>query len=97
VGMSLIAAGGAYLWTEYGMGGGWSWMISMGQTSLLVYWVHVVLVYGPATGFMHRALTVPQAAAAVAGVTALMVALSAARLRWSRRRAAGRSPAGSRG
>jgi uncharacterized membrane protein len=89
VGMSLIAAGGVYLWTEYGMGGGWSWMISMGQTSLLVYWVHVVLVYGPATGFMQRALTVPQAATAVAGVTASMVALSAARLRRSRQRAAG--------
>ena len=37
---------GAYLWTEYGAAARWSWMQCLGKTSLMVYWVHVMLVYG---------------------------------------------------
>ncbi|MBK9168786.1 MAG: DUF1624 domain-containing protein [Bryobacterales bacterium] len=35
----------AYLWTRYAAPG-WSWVAQLGATSLLVYWVHVELVYG---------------------------------------------------
>ena len=37
---------GAYLWTEYCSGSRWSWMQAMGKNSLMVYWVHVMIVYG---------------------------------------------------
>ena len=36
----------AFLWTRYGARDGWSWVRQFGTTSLLVYWVHIELVYG---------------------------------------------------
>jgi hypothetical protein len=35
-----------FLWTHHGAGQGWSWVRQLGTTSLLVYWVHIELVYG---------------------------------------------------
>ena len=55
---------GAYLWTEYGAGAGWSWMQALGRNSLMVYWVHVMLVYGDIIKPLKRALSVPQVALA---------------------------------
>ena len=46
VGIMLLMMAGAYLWTEFCMGTTWSWMLCFGKTSLMVYWVHVMLVYG---------------------------------------------------
>jgi uncharacterized protein YhhL (DUF1145 family) len=73
---------GAYLWTEYAAGLGWSWIENLGKVSLLVYWVHVTLVYGNLVNVFKRSLTVPLAALATVVVTGLMVALAEARLRW---------------
>jgi peptidoglycan/LPS O-acetylase OafA/YrhL len=86
VGISLLLLAGAYLWTQFGARAGWSWMQNLGKTSLLVYWVHVMLVYGDIVKPLKRALTVPQAALATVVVTMLMVALSETRLRWKERR-----------
>jgi len=88
VGISLLLLASAYLWTQFGARLSWSWMQNLGKTSLMVYWVHVMLVYGDIVKPLKRALTVPQAALATAVVTMLMIALAEARLRWKERRLA---------
>jgi hypothetical protein len=73
-------------------------MESLGKTSLIVYWVHVMLVYGNLAQPFKRALTIPQAALATLFVTVLMVGLAEVRLRWKTRHRerwrAGTTPAG---
>lgn len=86
VGIALLLLAGAYVWTEFLAPRGWSWIENFGKTSLLVYWVHVMLVYGNLTRPLRHALTIPQAALATAGVVVLMVALAELRLRWRPRR-----------
>jgi uncharacterized membrane protein len=81
-GIALAMLASAYLWTEYGAAPRWSWMQALGQTSLLVYWIHVMLVYGNIAKHWKRTLSIPETALAFAIVTALMVALAAARLAW---------------
>ena len=78
---------GAYLWTEYCVGPGWSWMQAMGKNSLMVYWVHVMIVYGSLVQPIKRTFSIPQAALATVIVTLMMVALSALWLAWKGRKA----------
>ena len=52
-GVTLLLASFAFLWTRYAVNGGWSWVRQFGTTSLLVYWVHVELVYGRWLWFLH--------------------------------------------
>jgi uncharacterized protein YhhL (DUF1145 family) len=68
------------------MGTGWSWMLCFGKTSLMVYWVHVMLVYGDLAKPLKRALSIPQTALATLLVMLAMLALAAARLWWKARR-----------
>lgn len=85
VGITLWMLAGSYLWTTYRPTARWSWIETLGKTSLLVYWVHVMLVYGDIVRPLKRALTTPQAALATLTVTMLMVALAETRLRWKTR------------
>jgi len=85
VGIALLMLAGAYLWTRFAAGPGWSWIETLGKASLLVYWVHVMLVYGDIAWPLKGALTVWQAAVATLAVTLLMVALAEGRLRWKAR------------
>lgn len=87
VGISLALVTGAYLWTTYLSAARWSWMQTLGKTSLLVYWVHIMLVYGNIVKRMKRTMPIPETALAVCIVIALMVALAAARLAWKERAA----------
>jgi uncharacterized membrane protein len=86
VGVILAIMAGAYVWTAYCAGAGWSWMQCLGKNSLMVYWVHVMMVYGSLVKPIKRTMAIPAAAAATLLVTALMLALSAAWLRWKARR-----------
>jgi uncharacterized membrane protein len=86
-GVILAAMAGAYLWTQYGAGPGWSWMQTLGKTSLMVYWVHVVLVYGGLAKPIKRAMSIPQTAAAACVVIGLMLLLSVLKLKWTARKA----------
>ena len=86
VGISLAMLAGAYLWTAYGAAARWSWMQALGKTSLLVYWVHIMLVYGNIVKRFKRTMSIPETALAVCIVIVLMVALAAARLAWKDRR-----------
>jgi hypothetical protein len=85
VGITLLLLAGAYLWTEFCARPGWSWMENLGKTSLMVYWVHVMLVYGNLVNAIKRSMTVSLAALATVVVTMLMVALAEVRLRWKAR------------
>ena len=95
-GIALLLLAGSYLWTEFAAGPRWSWMQCLGKNSLMVYWVHVMLVYGTWVRPIKRTLSVPLSALATLVVILLMVALSALWLRWKARRslslAAGNSP-----
>jgi fucose 4-O-acetylase-like acetyltransferase len=82
--VALLAA--AYVWTEYGAGPAWSWMQTLGKNSLMVYWVHVMLVYGNIAKPWKKTLSIPGAALATVIVTAAMVALSAGWLNFKARR-----------
>jgi len=84
-GMVLLALAAAYLWTESVAGPGWSWVQTLGKASLLVYFAHIMLVYGWVSGAWRKALTVEQSALATALVMTLMVGLAQARIRQTAR------------
>jgi uncharacterized membrane protein len=81
VGLILTIIAAAYLWTEFGASKTWSWVETLGKTSLMVYWVHVVLVYGRLLETWKRSLSIAEVTGVTVAVTLLMVALSALRLR----------------
>jgi uncharacterized membrane protein len=85
-GIALVLLAGCYTWTAYGASGGWSWMQSLGRNSLMVYWVHLMLVYGPLTAAVQKALSIPATLVATIGVIAVMVAMTAAWQWWRGRR-----------
>jgi hypothetical protein len=60
-GIALVLLAGCYTWTTYAAGAGWSWMQCLGRHSLLVYWVHLMLVYGPLTAGLQKALSISAA------------------------------------
>jgi hypothetical protein len=84
-GITLALGAAAYLWTEYLAGKGFSWVDCLGRNSLMVYWVHIVLVYGNLVKPWKRALSIAGSAAATLSVVGLMVLLSVAWLRWKGR------------
>jgi uncharacterized membrane protein len=86
-GIALLVLAGCYLWTECVATSGWSWMQVLGRNSLMVYWVHVMLVYGNIVRPLKQNLGIGQTALATAAVTALMVVMSEAWLRRKARRA----------
>jgi len=78
-GVVLIMLAFAYLWTLQPSAQGWSWVRQFGTTSLLVYWVHIELVYGRWLGAMKEALTINETVVAAVLVTLLMLLLSVAK------------------
>ena len=93
-GISLLFLSASYVWTVYCARPGWSWMECLGKNSLMVYWVHIMLVYGNLAKPHQRRLTIPRTVFATVLVTALMTGLSAAWLWWkARRQAYGLRPA----
>lgn len=80
-GAVLILLSFAHLWTRH-TAGQWSWIRQFGVTSLLVYWVHIELVYGRWLWFWRDNLAVPQVLACSAAIIILMLVLSLARTQW---------------
>jgi hypothetical protein len=76
MGVLLLMVSFAFFWTRYGAGGGWSWIRQFGVTSLLVYWVHIELVYGHASWFLKDNLSVPETVLAAVLMILLMLAIS---------------------
>ncbi len=93
VGVMLLILAGAYVWTAHTAAPRWSWVQVLGKNSLMVYWVHVMLVYGDIAKPWKRTLGVSGTWLATAAVTVLMLGLSVAWLRWKAYRAGRIRPA----
>jgi uncharacterized membrane protein len=76
LGIALLLGSFAYLWCEYLGAGGWSWVRQLGTTSLLVYWVHVDLEYGPFFAKYRQHLSVPVVLISAATLIVCMLGLS---------------------
>ncbi len=72
--LALLAI--SYLWVNLGSPEKWSLFRQLGTTSLLVYWVHIELVYGRWFGIWKEAMSVPQVLIFTAVLIALMTLLS---------------------
>lgn len=79
-GVMMLAVVAAFLWTHFGFALGI--VRQLGTTSLLVYWVHVELVYGAWLRSLKRRLTIGQAMLAVVAIIFLMYGLSVAKTKW---------------
>ena len=75
-GVILVILAVAFLWTHHGAGEGWSWVRQLGTTSLLVYWVHIELVYGRWFGFWKESLTIAQCSLIAFALVLLMIGLA---------------------
>jgi uncharacterized membrane protein len=82
VGVVLMVIAFAWLWNLQRPAQSWSWVRQFGLTSLLVYWVHIELIYGRALGAMKGFLTLPQTVLAAVLTILLMLGIS---LLWTHR------------
>jgi hypothetical protein len=71
----------AFVWTQYIARDGWSWIRQFGTTSLLVYWVHIELIYGRWMWFFKEKLNVPETAVLSVAVILFMLGISVAKTR----------------
>ena len=77
VGMLLLILAAAYLWCRWGAGQwGFSPLIQLGHTSLLVYWVHIEFVYGRLSILPKRAVDIRTASFGLLTIFLSMVLLS---------------------
>jgi uncharacterized membrane protein len=80
VGLLLVILFAVYAWCRWGAAQwGFSPMIQLGQTSLLVYWVHIEFVYGSLSILPKRAMGVGGASIGLAVIFVAMLLLSVAR------------------
>jgi fucose 4-O-acetylase-like acetyltransferase len=87
-GILLVILFLAYTWCRWGLAQkGFSPIIQLGQTSLLVYWVHIEFVYGRFSILPKGQCTIPKATAGLLVVFLAMLALSIWRTRWKKRAA----------
>ena len=98
VGLLLIILFASYVWCRWGAGQwGFSPLIQLGQTSLLVYWVHIEFVYGRVSILPKHADSIRGTTVGLGMIFVMMLALSVARTKlkgrggelwgWVRRRA----------
>jgi len=81
LGIVLCILALSFLWVNAGAPQRWSLFRQLGTTSLLVYWVHIELVYGRWFGFWKEALTVQQVVFFSIALIGLMTLLSILRTR----------------
>ena len=79
LGVLLVVLAFAYLWVEYVVKDRWSWVKQLGTTSLLVYWVHIEIVYGRWFGGWKNNLDNYQVIEFSVCLIALMLSLSVLR------------------
>jgi uncharacterized membrane protein len=85
-GILLLILFGGYAWCRWGWAQqGFSPIIQLGQTSLLVYWVHIEFVYGRLSILPKGRCSVLTATGGLAIIFVAMLALSVGRTRWKRR------------
>lgn len=77
VGLLLLLTLAAYVWCRWGLGQiGFSPLIQLGKTSLLVYWVHIEFVYGRFTILPHHSQSLAGATRGLVVIFLAMLALS---------------------
>src|SRR5580658_1848782 len=77
VGLLLAIAFVSYAWCRWGLGSrGFSPLIQLGQTSLLVYWVHIEFVYGRFSLLPKRAQNIFGASRGLLEICVFMLILS---------------------
>jgi uncharacterized membrane protein len=82
-GILLVILALAYAWCRWGQAQrGLSPVIQLGQTSLLVYWVHIEFVYGRLSILPKGQCSIAKATLGLAAIFAAMLALSILRTRW---------------
>jgi len=82
IGLLLVIAFLTYAWCRWGLATrGFSPLIQLGQTSLLVYWVHLEFVYGRFSLLPKRAQTIPTASRGLLEIFLFMLILSLVRTR----------------
>ncbi|HLX85061.1 MAG TPA: heparan-alpha-glucosaminide N-acetyltransferase domain-containing protein [Terriglobales bacterium] len=82
VGLLLVIAFLSYAWCNWGLGTrGFSPLIQLGQTSLLVYWVHIEFVYGRFSILPKRAQSIATASRGLIEIILFMLVLSLLRTR----------------
>jgi len=82
VGLLLMIAFLSYAWCRWGFGArGFSPLIQLGQTSLLVYWVHIEFVYGRFSLLPRRSVGIGTASLGLLTIFLMMLALSMLRTR----------------
>jgi uncharacterized membrane protein len=85
-GIILIILFCVYAWCRWGVAQlGFSPMIQLGKTSLLVYWVHIEFVYGRLSFLPKHKCSVLQASIGLLIIFLAMLALSLLRTRWKSR------------
>ena len=87
-GILLVLVSLAYAWCRWGWAqNGFSPIIQLGTTSLLVYWVHIEFVYGRFSILPKGHCSLLKATGGLLIIFTAMVALSVLRTRWKKRRA----------
>ncbi len=82
VGTLLMIAFLSYAWCRWGLAtSGFSPLIQLGQTSLLVYWVHIEFVYGRYSILPKRVQSIYGASWGLLEITVFMLILSLLRTR----------------
>jgi uncharacterized membrane protein len=86
VGILLVLLFLCYAWCRWGFATkGFSPILQLGRTSLLVYWVHIEFVYGRFSILSKRQMNIPAATLGLLTIFAAMVTLSLIRTRWKER------------
>ena len=87
-GVLLALLFSVYAWCRWGWAQkGFSPIIQLGNTSLLVYWVHIEFVYGRFSILRKGKCSILTATAGFLAIFLAMVALSVLRTRWKKRKA----------
>src|SRR6267143_964083 len=82
VGLLLVITFLSYVWCRWGLATrGFSPLIQLGQTSLLVYWVHIEFVYGRFSLLPKRSESIPTASRGLLEIFLFVLILSLARTR----------------
>ncbi len=93
-GILLIILYCVYAWCRWGLAQmGFSPIIQLGKTSLLVYWVHIEFVYGRLSILPKHKCSVLQASLGLLIIFLAMLALSLLRTNWKNRHAKAQKPA----
>jgi uncharacterized membrane protein len=83
LGLLLLLVLLAYAWCRWGLGQwGFSPLIQLGNTSLLVYWVHIEFVYGRFSILPRKSLMIAGATRGLITIFLAMLVLSILRTKW---------------